>query len=81
MHSELGGNLRLRTAEVLVDANGDELPKASGDNKNTFYQSPKIKTPLISDKAEVKSLDLPEFYLYDIQTEKGEIYEFHVNNK
>lgn len=81
VHSELGGNLRLRTAEVLVDANGDELPKASGDNKNTFYQSPKIKTPLISDKAEVKSLDLPEFYLYDIQTEKGEIYEFHVNNK
>ncbi|MFL1013456.1 glycoside hydrolase family 95 protein [Flavisericum labens] len=78
--SGLGGNLRLRTAEVLIDANGNELTKASGENENTFYQTPDIKIPLISDKAEVKPLKLPEFNIYDIKTEKGQIYEFHVKN-
>ncbi|UKM66474.1 glycoside hydrolase family 95 protein [Flavobacteriaceae bacterium GSB9] len=76
--SELGGNLRLRTTETLVDANGNELTKAKGKNTNIFYQTPEIKTPLISEKAEKRILELPEYKLYDIQTEKGKTYQFHV---
>ncbi|WP_370479131.1 glycoside hydrolase family 95 protein [Tamlana flava] len=78
--SELGGNLRLRTTEVLVDENGNELTKASGENENEFYQTPDIKTPLISSEANIKPLQLPEYHIYDVSTEKGKTYEFHAQN-
>src|SRR5690606_37567298 len=58
--SNLGGNLRLRSTEVLVDKNGNELTKASGENKNIFYQTPDIKTPLVSAQAEITPLELPQ---------------------
>ncbi|WMI66272.1 glycoside hydrolase family 95 protein [Aestuariibaculum sp. YM273] len=78
--SGLGGNLRLRTKEVLVDDSGNELPKASGENNNPFYQTPDIKQPLISEAAEIKPLELPTYNLYDIPTKKGKTYEFHIKN-
>ncbi|MEL0455843.1 glycoside hydrolase family 95 protein [Flavobacteriaceae bacterium SZ-1-7] len=78
MKSQLGGNLRLRTTEVLVDENGNELTKASGENDNEFYRTPKIKTPLISSEANIKPLQLPEYHVYDVSTEKGKTYDFYV---
>lgn len=76
--SELGGNLRIRTADILVDSNGNMLTKALGENKNTFYQTPDIKTPLISEKATINPLEIAEYHMYDIKTEKGKVYEFHI---
>ncbi|WP_439131554.1 glycoside hydrolase family 95 protein [Polaribacter sp.] len=76
--SELGGNLRIRTADILVGSKRNVLTKASGENKNTFYQTPDIKTPLISEKATINPLELEQYHMYDIKTEKGKVYEFHI---
>lgn len=74
--SDLGGNLRIRTTEILLDKNGKELTKASGGNSNPLYQTPQIKDPLISKEAQVETLNLPKYNLYDIETQKGDVYEF-----
>ncbi len=79
--SNLGGNLRLRSTEVLVDKNGNELTKASGENENIFYQTPDIKTPLVSAQAEITPLELPQYNIYDIETETGKTYQFQVQTK
>jgi len=76
--SELGGNLRIRTLETLLGSNGKELTKAIGKNMNVFYQTPDIKTPLVSKEITIKQLDLLNYKLYDIETEKGKVYEFKV---
>ncbi|MEF3077652.1 glycoside hydrolase family 95 protein [Winogradskyella poriferorum] len=76
--SELGGNLRIRTLETLLGSNGKELTKAKGKNMNSFYQTPDIKTPLVSKEITIKQLDLLNYKLYDIETEKGKVYEFKV---
>lgn len=74
--SDLGGNLRIRTTEILLDKNGKELTKASGKNRNPLYQTSQIKNPLISKEAQVEALNLPKYNLYDIETQKGDVYEF-----
>lgn len=78
--SALGGNLRLRSLDILVDEDGDALTEASGENINPFYQSPDIKQPLISDEADIKPLELPTYHIYDIPTKKGRVYEFKIKN-
>ncbi|MCR8666791.1 glycoside hydrolase family 95 protein [Aestuariibaculum sp. M13] len=78
--STLGGNLRLRTTETLVNDDGNELTIAAGENPNSFYQTPDIKQPLISEEAEIKPLELATYHMYDIPTKKGKAYEFHIKN-
>lgn len=68
--SRLGGNLRIRSANQLT-AKG-KFAEAQGENPNPFYQRPAVKQPLISPEASLKAFDLPEYYLYDIETTKGE---------
>ncbi|MDT0645145.1 glycoside hydrolase family 95 protein [Zunongwangia sp. F260] len=74
--SNLGGVLRIRSEGRLFDNNGNELPKASGENPNQFYQNPEIKTPLVSEKAAVDEPNLPDYHIYDVATEKGTAYIF-----
>ena len=78
--SELGGIARIRTERVLVDENGKELPKASGDNPNPFYRKVSIKKPLRSEKASIKDYELPDYHLYEISTVKGQAYTFKSKN-
>ena len=54
--------------------NENRLKKASGDNTNTFYQTEKIKTPIISEKAKITLPDLKQTFVYDMPTEKGKTY-------
>ena len=68
--SRLGGNLRIRSANQLT-AKG-KFAEAQGENPNPFYQRPAVKQPLISPEASLKAFDLPEYYLYDIETSQGE---------
>ena len=68
--SNLGGNLRLRAANPLT-AKGN-FAEAQGENQNPFYQRPVIAEPVISPEASLKAFDLPEYYLYDFETTKGE---------
>ncbi len=70
--SELGGNCRIRAYTELTSEGGEALAKASGVNKNPFYQVPDIKKPLISEKAELKGFELRDTYVYDIETEAGQ---------
>lgn len=74
--SKLGGNLRIRTKEILLDASGKELPKAVGENKNLFYQTPPIKDVIISKDAQLEESFKYNFNLYDIPTKKGASYSF-----
>jgi alpha-L-fucosidase 2 len=72
--SNLGGNLRLRVPNEMKMNDGTGLKKASGDNTNAFYQTEKIKTPIISEKAKITLPDLKQTFVYDIATEKGKTY-------
>ena len=71
--STLGGNLRLRAHDKL-QLNGKELPKANGENPNPFFAKQQIGRPLVSEKAQLKGIQLKEYYLYDITTEAGQTF-------
>jgi alpha-L-fucosidase 2 len=72
--STIGGNLRLRVPNEMKLNDGKTLAKASGENTNSFYQTEKIKTPIISEKAKITLPDLKPTFVYDIPTEKGKTY-------
>jgi alpha-L-fucosidase 2 len=74
--SNLGGNCRIRSYTKLKADGTTQLKFAEGENKNLFYQTPKIKEPLISGNATLKKVDLKNTFLYDIETLKGEKYVF-----
>ena len=76
IESKLGGNLRLRSLNQLIDVDGATLIGAKGDNPNQFYPVNSVKEPLISKKAKLKKLKLAKTYLYDIPTEAGKFYSF-----
>lgn len=74
--SDLGGNLRIRTEEILLEADGNELPQAIGENVNKFYKDPEIKTPLVSKNADRELSKLPDYNVYEVETVKGNKYSF-----
>ncbi len=74
--SNLGGNLRLRVPNEMKMSNGTGLKKATGDNTNIFYQTKKIATPIISDKAKIILPQLKKTWLYDMPTIAGKTYTF-----
>ncbi|PTN09553.1 glycosyl hydrolase family 95 catalytic domain-containing protein [Mangrovibacterium marinum] len=76
IESKLGGNLRLRSRNQLIDVDGATLTAAKGDNPNQFYPVNPVKEPLISKKANLKKLKLAKTYLYDVPTEAGKFYSF-----
>ncbi|CCH00354.1 alpha-L-fucosidase [Fibrella aestuarina BUZ 2] len=69
--SNLGGNLRLRTATALK---GPALTVASGPNTNPFYTTETTPTPIISAKASLTAPALTETKLYDLATQPGKVY-------
>ena len=72
--SELGGNLRIRSA---VPLKGKGLKKAKGENKNPLYAVPTDVKQQINAPDAIEPLPaLEKTYLYDINTEKGETYTF-----
>ena len=74
--SELGGNLRIRTAGELVMKGGKALTMAEGENPNPYYAVQNVADPLISDVAELEILPLAQTYLYDVPTVAGKEYVF-----
>ncbi|MDN3594821.1 glycoside hydrolase family 95 protein [Zunongwangia endophytica] len=71
--SNLGGNLRLRT-ESKMDLK--KLKLAKGENSNSFFKINPIQQPIIKDKSQTSQPELPKYYEYDIETEKGKTYTF-----
>lgn len=74
--SQLGGNLRLRSPIALTRNGSGPLKPAEGGNPNTFFAIPETQDPIISDDAGLKSLSLPPTLLYDLDTERGQLYTF-----
>ena len=72
--SHLGGNLRLRVPNEMKLNNGTALKKALGENKNPFYHVEEIPTPIISTKAKITTPELKESFIYDIPSQRGQVY-------
>ncbi|QDH81640.1 glycoside hydrolase family 95 protein [Echinicola soli] len=72
IQSSLGGQCRIRSYFRLE---GKGLRPATGQNSNPFYQTPSVKSALVSPKAEMAPLFLDKIYEYDLSTEPGETYE------
>ncbi len=70
--STIGGNLRLRTATPLVNADGTPLAEAKGDNANPLMQPYGMPDPIVKDKTKIPETKLADTYLYDIPTVAGE---------
>ena len=74
--SSLGGNCRLRLTDELVSTSGVKLRQAKGSNPNSFYATPVIPEPLISEKAKLNKLSLKPTLDLDFATKPGGVYEF-----
>ena len=74
IRSHLGGNLRLRVPNEMKLNNGAALKKASGENKNPFFRVEEIPTPIISPKAKITTPELKESFIYDIPSQRGQVY-------
>ncbi|MBL0327495.1 MAG: glycoside hydrolase family 95 protein [Cytophagaceae bacterium] len=78
--SNLGGNLRLRTPNEIVQTNGTQLKMATGKNNNPFFELDETAQPVISEKSTIKEPLLKETKIYDISTQKGQIISFKIND-
>ncbi len=78
VRSALGGNARIRLAKDIKLQSKTNWQLAKGENPNGYYQTNTIKTPLISEKAQLKGFNVPETQIFDFNTEKGGIYTFEV---
>lgn len=74
--SELGGNLRIRTADALVMKNGSALAEAEGENPNPYFAVPEVAEPIVSESAKLEIVPVEATYLYDVQTVAGKEYVF-----
>lgn len=74
--STLGGNLRLRTSNLMRLSTGGVVKQATGKNPNPFYQVEETPAPIISDKASITPLQLKETLVYDLPTQAGKSYTF-----
>jgi len=72
--SHLGGNLRLRVPNEMKLNNGTALKKASGENKNPFFRVEEIPAPVISPKATITTPALKESFIYDIPSQRGQVF-------
>lgn len=83
IHSNLGGNCRLRLPLNTRLTSHDAILKPVTDNSanpNPYYQIADIKTPLISHKLKKADIEIPAFpktELFDFATDKGETYIFN----
>jgi alpha-L-fucosidase 2 len=72
--SNLGGNCRIRSYSPLRVEGHAMLVRASGENRNPFYQVPHVKKPLISPKAKLDRMKLRTTFLSDMETAAGQEY-------
>ena len=72
--SKLGGNCRIRVPNEVIMVNRKGLKSAFGINPNPFFETPKIKAPLVSSSANLSFITPPPTHLYDFPTNVGEVY-------
>lgn len=74
--SALGGSCRLRLAQHVSLQGDAPLVAAQGESDNPFFRVRAIKTPLKSEKANLKGYSLPETKLVELETKAGGVYTF-----
>lgn len=70
--SELGGNLRVRTAQQI--SNERLLAVDQGENPNPFFYQPEVHAPIISTGYQVNVAEQPVVYEFDLKSESGKSY-------
>ncbi|WP_294243345.1 glycoside hydrolase family 95 protein [uncultured Chryseobacterium sp.] len=75
IQSALGGNCRIRIPDEMELKGKTKLKKAEGKNPNPFFETPEIKTPLISKDAKLNPVEMKNQEIYDFPTEAGKIYK------
>jgi alpha-L-fucosidase 2 len=60
--------------QLIFDLVGENLKMATGDNPNSFFDTPKIKEPLISEMANINTPNLQTVFEYDLDTKPGGRY-------
>lgn len=73
--STLGGNLRLRTHNPVIQQGGS-IKDAIGDNPNPFFLGRKTPQPIIATDAKIELPTIGNTYLYDIATSAGQVLTF-----
>ena len=74
--SNIGGKLLLRS-ESLLTFKGEILKKSVGQNTNPFLESQKVKTPLISSLATLKTdSSKKEIPVFEVETKASQSYTF-----
>lgn len=71
--STIGGNLRVKSNYPIK---GKGLRKAKGENPNALYKVPVTLETRNNSKVELKPVNAPKSYSYDIKTKAGEIKTF-----
>lgn len=72
--SNLGGNCRICSYTKLRAEGKTSLKSAKGENQNPFYQTPKVKQPLISSKATLTDVIFKKTFIYDLASKPGKKY-------
>ncbi|MFC0877844.1 glycoside hydrolase N-terminal domain-containing protein [Saccharicrinis sp. FJH2] len=76
IYSALGGNCRIRVANALK-GNVELKPVEPGTpNPNPLFYTENVKQPLISEKADLQGLQIPQTSLFDFETAKNGVYNF-----
>ena len=71
VHSSLGGTCRIRLNHQI---GSPILKKATEKESGFFNQATDIKTPLIKNSGKDLSINLPQTWLYDLDTKAGQTY-------
>lgn len=75
IRSTLGGNLRLQVPNEIAVQALPAIHTASGANANPFFAPIEIPAPLIVANAPLQQLKLKKTWLYDLPTQKGQLYD------
>src|SRR5690606_942686 len=76
IRSNLGGNLRRRSPNLLISTSDKKLIEASGPNLNHFYDVAETPNPIINTATEINAPSLRRVTGYDFPTQPGMTYVF-----
>jgi alpha-L-fucosidase 2 len=75
IRSTLGGNLRLQVPNEIAVRKLPAVRVAGGTNPNPLFAQIEMPAPVIAPNAPLQQPELKKTYLYDLPTQKGQIYE------
>lgn len=76
IHSSVGGNCRLRLVNKLKGDIALSPVVEDTENPNPLFKQATIKKPLVSEKAQLKTIQTSASSLFDFETEAGVTYHF-----